>query len=94
VLEADPEFALAHRMKGCFAMLAFKQGAVPGAVQSARAAQRMIGAMRVFANGRGTVPPIVRDYALPVAGRFRRSASSAGAKRPAARRHDRRRSIP
>ena len=31
------------------------------------AAQRMIEAMRAFANGRGTVPPIVRDYVLPIA---------------------------
>ncbi len=31
------------------------------------AAERMIEAMRTFANGRGTVPPIVRDYALPIA---------------------------
>jgi hypothetical protein len=31
------------------------------------AAQRMIEAMRVYANGRGTVPPIVRDYVLPIA---------------------------
>lgn len=31
------------------------------------AAQRMIEAMRAFAKGRGTVPPIVRDYALPIA---------------------------
>jgi len=31
------------------------------------AAQRMIEAMRAFAKGRGTVPPIVRDYVLPIA---------------------------
>ena len=31
------------------------------------AAERMIEAMRAFANGRGTVPGIVRDYALPIA---------------------------
>ena len=31
------------------------------------AAERMIEAMRIFANGRGTVAPIVRDYALPIA---------------------------
>jgi len=31
------------------------------------AAERMIEAMRAFANGRGTVPRIVRDYALPIA---------------------------
>ena len=38
VLEADPDFALAHCMKGYFGMLAFKQSAVPGAVESARTA--------------------------------------------------------
>ena len=32
VLEADPDFALAHCMKGYFAMLAFKQAAVAAAV--------------------------------------------------------------
>ena len=31
------------------------------------AAERMIEAMRAFAHGRGTVPPIVRDYVLPIA---------------------------
>ena len=31
------------------------------------AAERMVEAMRAFANGRGTVPPIVRDYVLPIA---------------------------
>lgn len=31
------------------------------------AAERMIAAMRAFANGRGTVQTIVRDYALPIA---------------------------
>jgi tetratricopeptide (TPR) repeat protein len=31
------------------------------------AAERMIDAMRVFAKGRGTVHPIVRDYVLPIA---------------------------
>jgi len=31
------------------------------------AAQRMVDAMRAFANGSGTIPPIVRDYALPIA---------------------------
>ena len=30
-------------------------------------AQRMVDAMRSFANGRGTIPPIVRDYVLPIA---------------------------
>ena len=32
LLEADPDFALAHCMKGYFAMLAFKQAVVPVAV--------------------------------------------------------------
>ena len=31
------------------------------------AAERMIESMRDFAEGRGTVPPIVRDYVLPIA---------------------------
>ena len=31
------------------------------------AAERMVEAMRAFAKGRGTVPPIVRDYVLPIA---------------------------
>ena len=31
------------------------------------AAERMVEAMRVFARGRGTVAPIVRDYVLPIA---------------------------
>ena len=39
VLEADADFALAHCMKGYFAMLAFKQAAVPSAVKSARIAE-------------------------------------------------------
>jgi tetratricopeptide (TPR) repeat protein len=38
VLEADPEFALAHCMKGYFAMLAFKQAVVPVAVEEASTA--------------------------------------------------------
>ena len=41
VLKEDPDFALAHCMKGYFGMLAFKQSAVPGAVQSARTAQSL-----------------------------------------------------
>lgn len=41
LLEADPDFALAHCMKGYFAMLAFKQAAVPVAVQAARTAQSL-----------------------------------------------------
>ncbi len=40
-LEADPDFALAHCMKGYFAMLAFKQAVVPVAVQEARTAQSL-----------------------------------------------------
>jgi tetratricopeptide (TPR) repeat protein len=39
LLEADPDFALAHCMKGYFAMLAFKQAVVPVAVEEARTAQ-------------------------------------------------------
>ena len=41
VLEADPDFALAHCMKGYFGMLAFKQAVVPVAVQEARTAQSL-----------------------------------------------------
>ena len=41
VLEADPDFALAHCMKGYFAMLAFKQSAVATAVQEARTAHSL-----------------------------------------------------
>jgi tetratricopeptide (TPR) repeat protein len=41
VLEADPDFALAHCMKGYFAMLAFKQAVVPVAVEEARTAQSL-----------------------------------------------------
>ena len=41
VLEADPDFALAHCMKGYFAMLAFKQATVAAAMQAARTAQSL-----------------------------------------------------
>jgi tetratricopeptide (TPR) repeat protein len=41
LLEADPDFALAHCMKGYFAMLAFKQAVVPIAVQAVRTAQSL-----------------------------------------------------
>ena len=41
LLEADPDFALAHCMKGYFAMLAFKQASVPVAVEEARTAQSL-----------------------------------------------------
>jgi len=41
LLEADPDFALAHCMQGYFAMLGFKQTIVPVAVQSARTAQSL-----------------------------------------------------
>jgi tetratricopeptide (TPR) repeat protein len=62
VLEADPDFALAHCMKGYFGMLAFKQAVVPVAVQSARTAQSLaagatqrerdhIGALTAWAEG-------------------------------------------
>jgi hypothetical protein len=96
LLDADPDFALAHCMQGYFAMLGFKQAVVPSAVQAVRtaearigdcasaftlphwlmaltatgriaSAERMVEAMRAFADGHGTVPRIVRDYALPIA---------------------------
>ncbi|HML12642.1 MAG TPA: tetratricopeptide repeat protein [Xanthobacteraceae bacterium] len=38
-LAADPEFALAHCLKGYFAMLSYKQANVPVAVEAARAAR-------------------------------------------------------
>ena len=41
LLEADPDFALAHCMKGYFAMLAFKRTAVTVAVEEARTAQSL-----------------------------------------------------
>ena len=41
LLEADADFALAHCMKGYFAMLAFKQAVVPVALQAARTAQSL-----------------------------------------------------
>jgi tetratricopeptide (TPR) repeat protein len=41
LLEADPEFALAHCMKGYFAMLAFKQAVVPVAAEAARTARSL-----------------------------------------------------
>lgn len=41
LLEVDPDFALAHCVKGYFAMLAFKQSLVPVAVQAARTAQSL-----------------------------------------------------
>ena len=41
VLEADPNFALAHCMQGYFAMLAFKQTTVPAAIEAARTAQSL-----------------------------------------------------
>ena len=41
LLEADPDFALAHCMKGYFAMLAFKQASVGTAVDEARTAQAL-----------------------------------------------------
>jgi tetratricopeptide (TPR) repeat protein len=44
VLEADPDFVLAHCMQGYFAMLAFKQAVVPVAVQAARTAQSLAAA--------------------------------------------------
>ncbi len=41
VLEADPDFALAHCMQGYFAMLAFKQAVVPIALEAARTARSL-----------------------------------------------------
>jgi tetratricopeptide (TPR) repeat protein len=41
VLEADPDFALAHCMNGYFGMLAFKQASVAGAVECADTARRL-----------------------------------------------------
>ena len=41
LLELDPDFALAHCMKGYFNMLTFKQGAVPGALKSADTARSL-----------------------------------------------------
>ena len=41
LLEAAPDFALAHCMQGYFAMLGFKQAMVPIAVESARTAQSL-----------------------------------------------------
>jgi hypothetical protein len=52
------------------------------------AADRMIEAMRAYANGAGTTPPLVRDYALPIAEAVRahgegRYADAVEAMRPA-----------
>ena len=41
LLEAAPDFALAHCMQGYFAMLGFKQAIVPVAVEAARTAQSL-----------------------------------------------------
>ena len=41
LLEADPDFALAHCMQGYFAMMAYKQAVVPVAVQAARTAESL-----------------------------------------------------
>src|SRR5512143_1502542 len=41
LLEADPDFALAHCMQGYFAMMAYKQATVPAAVEAARKAQSL-----------------------------------------------------
>ena len=67
VLEADPDFALAHCMKGYFAMLAFKQAVVPIAVQAVQTAQSLadsatprerghIAALTAWAEGDSIVP--------------------------------------
>lgn len=41
LLEADPDFALAHCMRGYFAMMAYKQATVPAALDAARTAQSL-----------------------------------------------------
>jgi hypothetical protein len=41
LLEADPDFALAHCMQGYFGMLAFKQASVAGAAASAATARKL-----------------------------------------------------
>jgi len=41
LLEADPDFVLAHCMQGYFAMMAYKQATIPNAVESARKAQSL-----------------------------------------------------
>ncbi|MCB1501088.1 MAG: tetratricopeptide repeat protein [Bauldia sp.] len=43
LLAADPDFALAHCMRGYFAMLAFKQASVPVAEEAARTARTLAG---------------------------------------------------
>lgn len=43
VLEADPDFAMAHCMRGYFAMLAFKSAMVPAARDAAATARRLAG---------------------------------------------------
>jgi tetratricopeptide (TPR) repeat protein len=42
LLKADPEFALAHCLKGYFTMLLYKQAAVESAAQAARTARRLV----------------------------------------------------
>jgi tetratricopeptide (TPR) repeat protein len=41
LLKADPEFGLAHCLKGYFAMLLYKQTALPAALEAARTARRL-----------------------------------------------------
>jgi tetratricopeptide (TPR) repeat protein len=41
VLNSDPEFGFAYCLKGYFAMLLYKQGAVPSAAEAARTARRL-----------------------------------------------------
>jgi tetratricopeptide (TPR) repeat protein len=41
LLDVDPDFALAHCMRGYFAMMAYKQAVVPTAVEAARTAQSL-----------------------------------------------------
>jgi tetratricopeptide (TPR) repeat protein len=43
LLKADPEFGLAHCLKGYFAMLLYKQAALPAAAEAARTARLLTG---------------------------------------------------
>jgi tetratricopeptide (TPR) repeat protein len=82
VLDADPHFALAHCMKGYFAMLAFKQVSVPVAFEEARTAQSLaagatprershVAALAAWSEGEldralATWESILRDHPLDV----------------------------
>jgi hypothetical protein len=43
LLQADPDFGLAHCLKGYFTMLLYKQAALPAAGEAARTARRLTG---------------------------------------------------